>query len=59
MCTRVDNQQSRGVVIARLRSFVQSFFHQRRDLHQSTYLYLTVDQELTVSSVEEFLLVLR
>jgi hypothetical protein len=47
MCARVDNQQSRGVVNARLRSFVRSLLHQRRDLHQSTYLYLTEDREPT------------
>jgi hypothetical protein len=46
MCTLVGNQQSR-VVIARLRSSVQSLLHQRRDLHQSTYLYLSEDQEPT------------
>jgi hypothetical protein len=35
VCTRVGNQRSRGVVIARLRSPVWSLLHQRRDLHQS------------------------
>jgi hypothetical protein len=34
MCTRVGNQQSRGVLIARVRTDV---VHQRRDLHQLTY----------------------
>jgi hypothetical protein len=43
MCARVDNQRSRGVVIVRLRSSVQSLLHQCRDLHQSTYLYLAED----------------
>jgi hypothetical protein len=43
MCTRVDNQWSHGVVIARLRSSVWSLLHQRRDLHQSSYLYLAED----------------
>jgi hypothetical protein len=47
MCTCVDNQWSRGVVIARLRSSVQSLLHQCQDLQQSTYLYLTKDQEPT------------
>jgi hypothetical protein len=44
MCTRVDNQWGCGVVIAMLRSSVQSHLYQRRDLHQSTYLYLTEDR---------------
>jgi hypothetical protein len=43
----VDNQRNHGVVIARLRSSVQSLLHQCQDLHQSTYLYLTEDQEPT------------
>jgi hypothetical protein len=47
MCTRVDNQRSRGVVIARLRSSVQSLLHQRRDLHRSIYLYIAEDRETT------------
>jgi hypothetical protein len=47
MCACVGNQQSRGVVITRLQSSVQSLLHQRRDLHQSTYLYLTKDQKPT------------
>jgi hypothetical protein len=38
MCARVGNQQSRGVVAARVRTdALWSFRHQRRDLHQSTY----------------------
>jgi hypothetical protein len=38
MCAWVDNQQSRGVVIARVRTdAVRSLRHERRDLHQSTY----------------------
>jgi hypothetical protein len=38
MCARVGNQQSRGVVTARVRTDIgQSLHHQRRDLHQSTY----------------------
>jgi hypothetical protein len=38
MCARVGNQQSRGVVTARVRTdAVQNLHHQRRDLHQSTY----------------------
>jgi hypothetical protein len=47
VCACVDNQQSRGIVIARLRSSVQSFLHQRRDLLQLTYPYLTEDREPT------------
>jgi hypothetical protein len=47
MCARVGNQQSRGVVIARLRSSVWSLLHQRRYLHLSTYLNLTEDREPT------------
>jgi hypothetical protein len=34
-------------VIARLRSSVRSLLYQRRDLHQSTYLYLSKDREPT------------
>jgi hypothetical protein len=45
MCACVGNQQSHGVVIARLRSSVQSLLHHHRDLQQSTYLYLAEDQE--------------
>jgi hypothetical protein len=38
MCARVGNQQSCGVVTARVRTdVVWSLRHQRRDLHQSTY----------------------
>jgi hypothetical protein len=38
VCARVANQQSRGVVTARVRTdAVRSLRHQRRDLHQSTY----------------------
>jgi hypothetical protein len=38
MCARVSNQQSRGIVTARVQTdAVQSLRHQRRDLHQSTY----------------------
>jgi hypothetical protein len=51
MCLCVGNQRSRGVVIARLRSSVQSLLHQRRDLYQSTYLYLSEDQEPTSHQV--------
>jgi hypothetical protein len=47
MCARVGNQWSRGVVITRLGSSVRSLLHQHRDLHQSTYLYLTEDQKPT------------
>jgi hypothetical protein len=51
MFARVGNQWSRGILIARLRSFVQSLLHQRRDLHQLTYLHLTEDQEPTSHQV--------
>jgi hypothetical protein len=51
MCVCVGNQRSRGVVIARLRSSVQSLLHHRRDLYQSTYLYLSEDQEPTSHQV--------
>jgi hypothetical protein len=47
MCARVVNQRSRGVVIARLRSSIQSLLHQCRDFHQQTYIYLSEDQEQT------------
>jgi hypothetical protein len=47
MCVHVGNQQSRGVVIARLQSSIQSLLHQHRDLYQSTYLYLLEDREPT------------
>jgi hypothetical protein len=43
----IDNQQSSGVVTARSQSSIWSLRHQRRDLHQSTYLYLSEDQEFT------------
>jgi hypothetical protein len=49
MCARVANQWSRGVVIARLRLSVRSLLDQcaRVGNHQSTYLNLAEDQELT------------
>jgi hypothetical protein len=44
VCARVGNQRSRGVVTARVRTdTVRSLCHQRRDLHQSTYPYLSED----------------
>jgi hypothetical protein len=46
MCARVGNQWSRGVVTARVRTdAVWSLHHQRRDLHQSTYPYLSKDRD--------------
>jgi hypothetical protein len=46
MCAWAGNQRSRGVVTARVRTdAVQSLRHQRRDLHQSTYLYLSEDRD--------------
>jgi hypothetical protein len=47
MCAYIGNQQSRGVVIVRLRLSVLSFLYQRRDFYQSTYLYLLEDRETT------------
>jgi hypothetical protein len=45
MCAWVGNQWSRGVVTARVQTdAVQSLHHQRRDLHQSTYPYLSEDR---------------
>jgi hypothetical protein len=44
MCARVGNQQSCGVATARVQTdVVQSLHHQRRDLHQLTYPYLSED----------------
>jgi hypothetical protein len=44
MCVRIGTQWSRAVVTARVRTnAVQSLRHQRRDLHQSTYPYLSDD----------------
>jgi hypothetical protein len=38
VCARVGNQQSRGVVTARVRTdVVQILRHQRQDLHQLSY----------------------
>jgi hypothetical protein len=45
--TRIDNQWSNGVVTARVQSSVWSIRHQRRDFHQSTYLYLLEDRDST------------
>jgi hypothetical protein len=46
MCAWVGNQQSSGVVTARVRTdAVRSISHQRRDLHQSTYPYLSEDRD--------------
>jgi hypothetical protein len=44
MCTRVGNQWSRDVVTAQIRTdAIRSLRHQHRDLHQSTYPYLSED----------------
>jgi hypothetical protein len=51
MCARVGNQWSCGVVMARIRSSVQSLLHQHQDLRQSTYLYLVEDREPTPHQV--------
>jgi hypothetical protein len=46
VCARVGNQRSRGVVTARVQTnTVQSLHHQHRDLHQSTYPYLSEDRD--------------
>jgi hypothetical protein len=46
MCARVGNQRSHGVVTARVRTdAVRRLHHQHRDLHQSTYLYLSEDRD--------------
>jgi hypothetical protein len=45
VCACVGNQWSHYVVIVGLRSSVRSLLHQRLDLYQSTYLYLTEDRE--------------
>jgi hypothetical protein len=46
VCARVGNQRSRGVVTARVQTdAVRSLRHQRRDLHQSTYTYLSEDRD--------------
>jgi hypothetical protein len=46
MCARVGNQRSRGVVTALVRTdAVRSLRHQCRDLHQSTYPYLSEDRD--------------
>jgi hypothetical protein len=60
MCVCVGNQWSRGVVIARLRLSVRSFLHQRRDLHQLTYLYLSKDWDpISHEVVSDFRLLVR
>jgi hypothetical protein len=44
VCAKVGNQRSRGVVTARVRTdAVWSLHHQRRDLHNLTYPYLSED----------------
>jgi hypothetical protein len=46
VCARVGNQWSRGVVTTRVQTdVVQSLRHQCRDLHQSTYPYLSEDRD--------------
>jgi hypothetical protein len=46
VCARVGNQRSRGVVIVRVRTnAVQSLCHQRRDVHQLIYPYLSEDRD--------------
>jgi hypothetical protein len=40
VCARVGNQRSRGVVTTRVRTDAQC-----RDLHQSTYSYLSEDRD--------------
>jgi hypothetical protein len=46
VCARVGNQRCRGVVTAWVRTdAIRSLRHQRRDLHQLTYLYLLEDRD--------------
>jgi hypothetical protein len=46
MCAQVGNQQSRGVVTARVRTDdVRSLRYQRRDLHNRLTLYLLKDRD--------------
>jgi hypothetical protein len=53
MCTWVGNQRSCGVVTAPVRTdAVRSLYHQRRDLHQSTYPYLSEDWDSSYYHVE-------
>jgi hypothetical protein len=52
MCARVGNQQIHGVVTALVRiNHVRILHHQRRDLHQSTYPYLSEDRDSSYSQV--------
>jgi hypothetical protein len=52
MCAWVGNQRSRGVVTAWFQTdVVRSLRHQRRDLHQSTYPYLSEDRDSTYYQV--------
>jgi hypothetical protein len=45
MCAQVGNQWSRGVVTTWVQTdVVRSIHHQHRDLHQSTYPYLSEDR---------------
>jgi hypothetical protein len=55
MCARVGNQQSRGVVTARVRTdAVRSPCHQHGDLHQSTYPYLSEGQDSSYFQVVSY-----
>jgi hypothetical protein len=46
VCARVGNQRSCGVLTARVQTdAVRSLHHQRRDLHQSTYPYISEDRD--------------
>jgi hypothetical protein len=57
---RIDKQRSCGVVTARVRRSVRSLHHQRQDLHQSTYLYLSEDWDSTsYQVVSDFRLSMR
>jgi hypothetical protein len=48
---QIDNQRISRVVTARVQSYVQSCHHQHRDLHQSSYLYLSEDRDPTSHQV--------
>jgi hypothetical protein len=47
----IDNQQSSGVVTARVQSFIWSLHHQCQDLHKLTCLYLSKDWDPTSHQV--------
>jgi hypothetical protein len=44
---QIENQRSSGVLTARVQNSVRSLRHQRQDLQQLTYLYLSEDLDPT------------